>query len=133
PAGEIRVVGPLDSEQHKSYRLTVQLTDIHNDLDPAKRRSRLCEVTVHLQTLRKEPLVIVRAEAVWHPPAWFVAVLTVSGTLLLAALGCMTRTLLGWGGRPACCFQASQKGGGAWAEHGPCHNPLQCPGDTQVG
>lgn len=49
PAGEIRVVGPLDSEQHKSYRLTVRLTDIHNDLDPAKRRSRLCEVTVHLQ------------------------------------------------------------------------------------
>lgn len=35
-----------------------------------------------------------RTEAVWHPPAWFVAVLTVSGALLLAALGCMTRTLL---------------------------------------
>ncbi|XP_029852102.1 cadherin-related family member 4 [Aquila chrysaetos chrysaetos] len=208
--GEIRVVGPLDSEQHKSYRLTVRLTDIHNDLDPAKRRSRLCDVTVHLQavpdqapvctpevqelritarsgsrqsvtrlacqsspngamlaytitggnedgrfqlegntlfyladdlaeprtfvllvevqggpgaprhsttvalvvhvtprstpvppstttprtTLRKEPLVVVRTEAVWHPPAWFVAVLTVSGALLLAALGCMARTLL---------------------------------------
>ncbi|NXJ51321.1 CDHR4 protein, partial [Spizaetus tyrannus] len=208
--GEIRVVGPLDSEQHKSYRLTVRLTDIHNDLDPAKRRSRLCDVTVHLQavpdqapvctpevqelritarsggrqsvtrlacqsspngamlaytitggnedgrfqlegntlfylpddlaeprtfvllvevrggpgaprrsttvalvvhvtprstpvppstttprtTLRKEPLVVVRTEAVWHPPAWFVAVLTVSGALLLATVGCMARTLL---------------------------------------
>lgn len=46
------------------------------------------------QTLQKEPLVVVRAEAVWNPPAWFVAVLTVSGALLLAALGCMARTLL---------------------------------------
>lgn len=46
------------------------------------------------QTLRKEPLVVVRTEAVWHPLAWFVAVLTVSGALLLAALGCMARTLL---------------------------------------
>ncbi|NXS71169.1 CDHR4 protein, partial [Pandion haliaetus] len=208
--GEIRVVGPLDSEQHKSYKLTVRLTDTHNDLDPAKRRSRLCDVTVHVQavpdqvpvcnpevqelrimarsggrqpvtrlacqsspdgamlaytitggnedgcfqlegntlfylpddlaeprtfvllvevqgspsvphrstmvalvvhitprstpvppstttlrmTLRKEPLVIVRTEAAWHPPAWFVAVLTVSSALLLATLGCVARTLL---------------------------------------
>ncbi|NXN93144.1 CDHR4 protein, partial [Rhinopomastus cyanomelas] len=204
--GEIRVVGPLDSQQHKSYRLTVQLTDTHNDLDPVKRRSCLCEVTVRLQavsdkapvcspevqelritavwggrqlitrllcqgspdgtvlaysitegnedgrfwlegntvfylpdnlieprtfvllvevwkggpsafrhstvvalvvhitprstllppstmtpqtTLHREPLVVTRTEAVWHPPAWFVAVLTLSGALLLATLGYM--------------------------------------------
>uniref|UniRef100_A0A8D0FLA7 Uncharacterized protein n=1 Tax=Strix occidentalis caurina TaxID=311401 RepID=A0A8D0FLA7_STROC len=80
--GEIRVVGPLDSQQHKSYRLTVRLTDTHNDLDLAKSRSRLCDVAVRLQ-----PLVVTRTEAVWHPPAWFVAVLTVSGILLLATLG----------------------------------------------
>ncbi|NWI62671.1 CDHR4 protein, partial [Todus mexicanus] len=202
--GEIRVVGPLDSRRHRSYRLTVRLTDTRNDLDPAKRRSRLCDVSVRLQavpdqtpvctpdvqelrvtagwggrqpvtrlvcqgspdgaalvyaiaggnedrhfrlegntvfflpnelaeprtfvllvevwgspgaprrstvvalvvhvtpwstpvppsttarrtTLRKEPLVIARTETVWHPPAWFVAVLTVSSALLLAALGC---------------------------------------------
>lgn len=49
PTGEIRVVGPLDSQRHKSYRLTVRLTDTRNDLDPAKRRSCLCDVTVHLQ------------------------------------------------------------------------------------
>ncbi|XP_074770707.1 cadherin-related family member 4 [Athene noctua] len=208
--GEIRVVGPLDSQQHKSYRLTVRLTDTHNDLDLAKRRSRLCNVAVHLQavpdqppvcspevqelritagsggrqpitrlacqgspdsavlaytitggnkdgsfrlegntlfylpddlaeprtfvllvevwvssstprrstmvalvvhvtprstlvppttttqrtTLQKEPLVVTWTESVWHPPAWFVAVLTVSGILLLATLGCTAWSLL---------------------------------------
>ncbi|NXJ78284.1 CDHR4 protein, partial [Trogon melanurus] len=232
--GEIRVVGALDSQQHKSYRLTVRLTDTHNDLDPAKRRSRLCDVTVRVRvqtrwvnssgckphgyhtasphpwqavpdqaplctpevqelwitagsgsrqpvtslacqgspdgtaltyaitggnedehfrlerntifyfpgdlaeprtfvllvevwgsssatrrstvvglvvhitprsttvapttttqhrTLQKEPLVVTRTEAVWRPPAWFVAVLTISGTLLLAVLGCVSRSL----------------------------------------
>ncbi|NXL11981.1 CDHR4 protein, partial [Mesembrinibis cayennensis] len=208
--GEIRVVGPLDSQQHKSYRLMVRLTDTLNDLDPAKQQSRLCDVTVHLQavpdqapvctpevqelqimarsgsrqpvtrlacqgspataalaytiaggnedgrfqlegntlfyfpgdlaeprtfvllvevwggpsaprrstvvalvvhvtprstpvppstitrrtTLWKEPLVVARTEAAWNPPAWFVVVLTVSGALLLATLGCMARSLL---------------------------------------
>ncbi|NXS14868.1 CDHR4 protein, partial [Neodrepanis coruscans] len=209
--GEIRVVGPLDSQQQKSYRLVVRLTDTHNDLDPAKRHSRLCDVSVRLQavpdqlpvcvpevqelritagspgsrqpvtrlachgspdgptltytivggnedgqfrlegnnviylpndraephtfvllvkvwggsgarrrstvvalvvhvtpwsppvppstttqhtTVLKEPLVVTRTEAVWHPPAWFVAVLTVSGALLLATLGCVAWNLL---------------------------------------
>ncbi|XP_059712184.1 cadherin-related family member 4 [Haemorhous mexicanus] len=210
--GEIRVVGPLDSQQQKSYRLVVRLTDTHNDLDLRKRRSRLCDVSVRLQavpdqlpvcipevqelritagspgsrqpvtrlvcqggpdsalltynivggnedgrfrlegntlvylpsdraephpfvllvevwggsggrrrrsslvalvvhvtprstplppstttqhtTLQKEPLVVLQTEAVWHPPAWFVAVLTISGVLLLATLGCMARNLL---------------------------------------
>ncbi|XP_054694308.1 cadherin-related family member 4 isoform X1 [Grus americana] len=209
--GEIRVVGPLDFQRQKSYRLTVQLTDTRNDLDPAKRRSRLCDVAVRLQqpvldqapvctpevqelqitarlgsrqpvtrlacqgspdgvtlsyaiaggnedgrfrlegntlfylsddlpepctfvllvevwgspgvprhstvvalvvhvtprstpvppstttrrtTLQKEPLIITLTEVSWHPPAWFVAVLTISGALLLAALGCVARSLL---------------------------------------
>ncbi|NWH95534.1 CDHR4 protein, partial [Aegithalos caudatus] len=209
--GEIRVVGSLDSQQQKNYRLVVRLTDTHNDLDLRKRQSRLCDVSVRLQavpdplpvcvqevqelritagspgsrqpvtrlvchsspdsaalaytivggneagrfrlegntlvylpndrvephpfvllvevwggsgarrrssvvalvvhvtprstpvppstttqrtTLQKEPLVVVWTEAVWHPPAWFVAVLTVSGALLLATLGCMARNLL---------------------------------------
>ncbi|NXN14140.1 CDHR4 protein, partial [Indicator maculatus] len=203
--GEIRVVGPLDSQRHGSYRLSVRLTDTQNDVDPAKRRSCLCDVTVRLQavpdqapvcipevqelwivagpgsrqsvtslvcqgspnntaltyaiaggnkdgrfrmegntifylpndlsepctyvllvkvwsspgaprrstvvalvihvtpwstpeppstttqhtTLQKEPLVITRTVAVWHPPAWFVAVLTLSSALLLVTLGCM--------------------------------------------
>ncbi|NWU04902.1 CDHR4 protein, partial [Cephalopterus ornatus] len=209
--GEIRVVGPLDSQQQKSYRLVVRLTDTRNDLDLAKRLSRLCDVSVRLQavpdqvpvctpevqelritagspgsrqpvtrlachgspdsatltytivggnedgrfrlegntviylpndqveprtfvllvevwggsgarrrstvvalvvhvtpwstpvppstttqhtTLQKEPLVVTRTEVVWHPPAWFVAVLTISGTLLLVILGCTARSLL---------------------------------------
>ncbi|XP_030914079.1 cadherin-related family member 4 [Geospiza fortis] len=79
--GEIRVVGPLDSQQHKSYRLVVRLTDTHHDLDPRKRQSRLCDVSV-------------QTEAAWHPPAWFVAVLSISGVLLLATLGCTARSLL---------------------------------------
>ncbi|NWR61382.1 CDHR4 protein, partial [Bucorvus abyssinicus] len=208
--GEIRVVGSLDSQRHQTYRLTVRLTDTRNDVDLAKRRNRLCDVTVLLQavlvqapvctpevqelritagsgshqpvtrlacqgrpssavlaytiaagnedgrfrlegntvfylpndpaeprtfvllveawggtvaprrstvvalvvhitprstpvpsstttqgtTLQKEPLVVTRMEAVWHPPAWFVAVLTISGALLLATLGCLARSLL---------------------------------------
>ncbi|NWW21437.1 CDHR4 protein, partial [Falcunculus frontatus] len=209
--GEIRVVGPLDSQQQKSYRLLVRLTDTHNDLDLNKRQSCLCNVSVRLQavpdqlpvcvpevqelwitagspgsrqpvtrlachsspdsaglthtivggnedgrfrlegntlvylpndraepctfvllvevwggsgarrrssmvalvvhvtpwstpvppstttqhtTLQKEPLVVTQTEAVWHPPAWFVAVLTISGALLLATLGCVARNLL---------------------------------------
>ncbi|NWH78806.1 CDHR4 protein, partial [Piaya cayana] len=208
--GELRVVGPLDSQRQRSYRLVVRLRDTHNDLNPAKRWSRLCDVAVRLQavpdqaplctpevqelsitaglgsrqpvtrlvcqgspdgatlaytitggnedgrfrlegntlfyipddlaephtyvllvevwgspsarrrstvvalvvhvtprstpvppsttarrtTRRREPRVITRTEAVWHPPAWFVAVLTVSGMLLLAALGCVARNLL---------------------------------------
>ncbi|NXH22228.1 CDHR4 protein, partial [Bucco capensis] len=218
--GEIRVVGPLESQQYKSYKLPVQLTDIHNDLDPTKRRSRLCDLTVRLQavpdqapvctpevqelwivagsysrqpvtrlacqgspdgatlayiitggneerrfqlqgntvfylpddlaeprtfvllvkvwsspgvphrstmvalvvhiipwstpvppstttwhtTLQKEPLVVVRTEAVWHPPAWFVAVLTISSALLLATLGCTARSLLCRGFMAAFCL-----------------------------
>ncbi|NXM33529.1 CDHR4 protein, partial [Oxyruncus cristatus] len=219
--GEIRVVGPLDSQQQKSYRLVVRLTDTRNDLDLAKRHSRLCDVSVRLQavpdqvpvctpevqelritagspgsrqpvtrfachgspdgatltytiaggnedgrfwlegntigyfptdqvepctfvllvevwggsaarrrstvvalvvhvtprstpvppstttqhtTLQKEPLVVTRTEVVWHPPAWFVAVLTISGTLLLATLGCTARSLLCRPGlKPALC------------------------------
>ncbi|NXS98076.1 CDHR4 protein, partial [Jacana jacana] len=208
--GEIRVVGPLDSQRYKSYRLTVRLTDTRNDLDPTNRLSRLCDVVVHLQavlnqapvctpevqelrimaglggrqpvtrlacqgspngatlayaitggnedgrfrlegnnlfylpddlaeprtfvllvevwggssasqprttvalvvhvtpqttpmppssttqqtTLQREPLVITRTEVMWNPPAWFVAVLTISSTLLLAILGCTARSLL---------------------------------------
>uniref|UniRef100_A0A663MIS9 Cadherin related family member 4 n=1 Tax=Athene cunicularia TaxID=194338 RepID=A0A663MIS9_ATHCN len=198
--GEIRVVGPLDSQQHKSYRLTVRLTDTHNDLDLANprgchtssphsqqavpdqppvctpevqelritagsggrqpvtrlacqgspdnavlayaitggnedgrfrlegntlfylpddlaepctfvllvevwvsssipRRSTMVALVVHVTprstlTLRKEPLVVTWTESVWHPPAWFVAVLTVSGILLLATLGCTAWSLL---------------------------------------
>ncbi|NXB04655.1 CDHR4 protein, partial [Cnemophilus loriae] len=50
--------------------------------------------TTQHTTLQKEPLVITQTEAVWQPPAWFVAVLTISGVLLLATLGCTARNLL---------------------------------------
>ncbi|NWZ33575.1 CDHR4 protein, partial [Brachypodius atriceps] len=75
----------------------------------ARRRSSLVARVVHVTprstpvppstttqhtTPQKEPLVVVQTEAVWHPPAWFVAVLTISGALLLVTLGCMARSLL---------------------------------------
>ncbi|XP_074406185.1 cadherin-related family member 4 isoform X3 [Zonotrichia albicollis] len=231
--GEIRVVGALDSQRHKSYRLVVRLTDTHHDLDPRKRQSRLCDVSVRLQavpdqlpectpevqelritagspgsrqpvtrllchgspdsapltytivggnedgrfrmegntlvylpgaraepqpsvllvevgsgsggrrrsslvalvvqvtprstpvpastttqrtTLQKEPLVVLHTEAVWHPPAWFVAVLTISGVLLLATLGCTARSLLCSKRAPGKLFLAKSSWG--VVEHG---------------
>uniref|UniRef100_A0A8C4K896 Cadherin related family member 4 n=1 Tax=Dromaius novaehollandiae TaxID=8790 RepID=A0A8C4K896_DRONO len=246
-AGEIYVVGPLDYERQKSYRLTVKMTDTHNDLDPANRRSCLCDVAVHVPvctpevqelriiakpatrqpvtrlacqgsrngatlsyaiirgeeqlsccdrhfrlegntlfhvpnghaeprtfvllvevwggpsvprrsttvmlvvhvipwtttTLWKEPLVITRTEATWNPPAWFVAVLTVSGALLLATLGCMARTLLSRRGPPhhhpmapwAAVFCFPQGSGLAWVwgmgemgagQREPCTTMAEC-------
>lgn len=50
------MVGPLDSQRYKRYRLMVRLTDTGNDLDPAKQWSRLCDVVVRLQ---------VRVQAWW--------------------------------------------------------------------
>lgn len=43
------MVGSLDSQQQKNYRLVVRLTDTHNDLDLRKRQSCLCDVSVRLQ------------------------------------------------------------------------------------
>lgn len=34
-----------------------------------------------------------RTVAVWYPPAWFVAMLTVAGVLLLASLGCLAQSI----------------------------------------
>ncbi|POI35298.1 hypothetical protein CIB84_000950 [Bambusicola thoracicus] len=55
--GEIRVVGPLSPPRRAGYRLTVRLTDSHNDLDPGNRRSHLCDVAVRLQAVpQRAPL-----------------------------------------------------------------------------
>ncbi|XP_050835499.1 cadherin-related family member 4 [Serinus canaria] len=253
--GEIRVVGPLDSQQQKSYRLVVRLTDTHNDLDLRKRRSRLCDVSVRLQavpeqlpvcipevqelritagspgsrqpvtrlvcqggpdstlltynivggnedgrfrlegntlvylpsdraephpfvllvevwggsggrrrssvvalvvhvtprstpvppstttqhtTLQKEPLVVLQMEAVWHPPAWFVAVLTISGVLLLATLGCVARNLLCSSRAPGKLFLAKSSwdvvehsGGKEEQTHPQASSPGQFDGHAQ--
>ncbi|NWT58868.1 CDHR4 protein, partial [Erythrocercus mccallii] len=55
--GEMRVVGSLDSQQQKNYRLLVRLTDTHNDLDLRKRQSCLCDVSVRLQAV-PDPLPV---------------------------------------------------------------------------
>ncbi|NXA33365.1 CDHR4 protein, partial [Eudromia elegans] len=52
--GWIYVVGPLERGRQRSYRLTVRLTDTHNDVDPAKRRRCLCDVAVHVQAVLGE-------------------------------------------------------------------------------
>ncbi|XP_066183138.1 cadherin-related family member 4 [Sylvia atricapilla] len=246
--GEILVVGSLDSQQ-QNYRLVVRLTDTHNDLDPRKRQSRLCDVSVRLQavpdprpvcipdvqelritagspgsrqpvtrlacrsgpdsaaltytivggnedgrfrlegntlvylpndrasprpfvlvvevwggsaarrlssvvavvvhvtprstpvppsattqhtTLQREPLVVMQTEAVWHPPAWFVAVLTVSGALLVATLGCLARNLLCSNRAPGKLFLAKRSWRGK-EEQGDPHasSPGQCDGRAQ--
>nr|XP_047910331.1 cadherin-related family member 4 isoform X1 [Anser cygnoides] len=244
-SGEIRVVGPLGSLPRTSYRLPVRLTDTHNDLDPANRRSRLCNVAVRLQavpeprctpevqelwitagrgsrqpvthlacwgdpdttalsyaivggnedgrfrldgsalsyvpdglaeprtfvllvevwggpgaprrstvvalvvhvtprsttvpasttarhtTPRKKPLVVTRTEAVWRPPAWFVAVLTVSGVLLLASLSCLARSLVCSRRAPSKLLLAER-----WVPHGrvggtgSCNVPAARQGDV---
>ncbi|XP_068550315.1 cadherin-related family member 4 isoform X5 [Anas acuta] len=84
---------------------------------PGASRSTVVAVVVHVTprsttvppstttrrtTPRKEPLVVMRMVAVWHPPAWFVAVLTVAGVLLLASLGCLARSI-------ACSSRAPSK------------------------
>nr|XP_038041675.1 cadherin-related family member 4 isoform X2 [Anas platyrhynchos] len=84
---------------------------------PGASRSTVVAVVVHVTprsttvppstttrrtTPRKEPLVVMRTVAVWHPPAWFVAVLTVAGVLLLASLGCLAQSI-------ACSSRAPSK------------------------
>ncbi|XP_019360693.1 PREDICTED: cadherin-related family member 4 isoform X1 [Gavialis gangeticus] len=49
-----------------------------------------------LTTPRKEPLVITRTDYFWEPTPWFMVVLTISGILLLAALGWLAWGLLCW-------------------------------------
>ncbi|XP_063267230.1 cadherin-related family member 4 isoform X2 [Prinia subflava] len=119
----------------------------------ARHRSTLVALVVHVTprstpvppstttqhtTLRKEPLVVLQTEAVWLPPAWFVAVLTISGALLLATLGCMARNLLCRNWAPGKLFLAKSSwdvvehsGGKKEQGHPRASSPRQCDGRAQ--
>lgn len=47
--GEVRLLGPLDYELQKSYRLTVLLTDHSQDQDPTCHRSGSCTITIEVE------------------------------------------------------------------------------------
>ncbi|XP_042092132.1 cadherin-related family member 4 isoform X3 [Ovis aries] len=49
--GEVRLLGPLDYELQKSYRLTVLLTDHSQDQDPTCHRSGSCTITIEVEEL----------------------------------------------------------------------------------
>uniref|UniRef100_A0A7M4FFA6 Cadherin related family member 4 n=1 Tax=Crocodylus porosus TaxID=8502 RepID=A0A7M4FFA6_CROPO len=95
-SGRICVLRPLDYERQTTYQLTVKLQDVHNDVDPTFQRSVSCNITINVQTPRKEPLVITRTDYFWEPTPWFMVVLTISSILLLAALGWLAWGLLCW-------------------------------------
>ncbi|XP_012925584.1 cadherin-related family member 4 isoform X3 [Heterocephalus glaber] len=48
-SGEVLLLGPLDYEQQKLYRLTVLLIDHGQDWDPTHRRSSSCTITIEVE------------------------------------------------------------------------------------
>ncbi|XP_042092134.1 cadherin-related family member 4 isoform X6 [Ovis aries] len=93
--GEVRLLGPLDYELQKSYRLTVLLTDHSQDQDPTCHRSGSCTITIEVEVpSRMTPLLVTDTEVFWQPEPWFVVVLTVTGALLLLGLGWFLSWLL---------------------------------------
>ncbi|XP_067417250.1 cadherin-related family member 4 [Emydura macquarii macquarii] len=95
---------PAGSAVPRTFELLVEVTDSRS----VPRHSTTATLIVHVTpwttttpsttttrtTLRKGPLVVTRTERFWAPPPWFVAVLTVSGALLLAALAWLAWKLL---------------------------------------
>ncbi|XP_044790329.2 cadherin-related family member 4 isoform X7 [Bubalus bubalis] len=93
--GEVRLLGPLDYELQKSYRLTVLLTDHSQDQDPTCHRSGSCTITIEVEVpSRMTPLLVTDTEVFWQPEPWFVVVLTVTSALLLLGLGWFLSWLL---------------------------------------
>ncbi|XP_034853416.1 cadherin-related family member 4 [Mirounga leonina] len=48
-SGEVHLLGPLDYELQKLYRLTVLVTDQSQDQDPTHRRSGSCTITIEVE------------------------------------------------------------------------------------
>ncbi|XP_070632811.1 cadherin-related family member 4 isoform X16 [Bos indicus] len=93
--GEVHLLGPLDYEMQKSYRLTVLLTDHSQDQDPTCHRSGSCTITIEVEVpSRMTPLLVTDTEVFWQPEPWFVVVLTVTSALLLLGLGWFLSWLL---------------------------------------
>ncbi|KAM6169905.1 cadherin-related family member 4 [Rhynchocyon petersi] len=52
-SGEVRLLGPLDYEQQRLYRLIVQLTDHGQDQDPTSHRSGSCTITIEVEDVNE--------------------------------------------------------------------------------
>ncbi|XP_007953544.1 cadherin-related family member 4 [Orycteropus afer afer] len=52
-SGEVHLLGPLDYEQQKLYRLTVQLIDHGQDQDPTCHRSGSCTITIEVEDVNE--------------------------------------------------------------------------------
>ncbi|XP_039693708.1 cadherin-related family member 4 isoform X2 [Pteropus medius] len=48
-SGEVRLLGPLDYEQQRMYRLIVLVTDHSQDQDPTYHRSGSCTITIEIE------------------------------------------------------------------------------------
>ncbi|XP_038596042.1 cadherin-related family member 4 [Tachyglossus aculeatus] len=53
--GQIFLLGPLDYETQRSYKLTISLTDWGQDQDPTKHLSGSCTITIEVQDVNDNP------------------------------------------------------------------------------
>ncbi|XP_059124606.1 cadherin-related family member 4 isoform X8 [Peromyscus eremicus] len=94
-SGEIHLLGPLDYEQQRWYKIIILLIDHSQDWDLNRHRSGSCTVTIEVEvSSTMTPLIVTEVEAFWKPEPWFVVVLTATGAVLLLALGWLLSRIL---------------------------------------
>nr|XP_019579394.1 PREDICTED: cadherin-related family member 4 isoform X2 [Rhinolophus sinicus] len=54
-SGEVHLLGPLDYEQQRLYRLTVLVTDHSQDQDPTRHLSGSCTITIEVEDVNDHP------------------------------------------------------------------------------
>ncbi|XP_038938764.1 cadherin-related family member 4 isoform X15 [Rattus norvegicus] len=94
-SGELHLLGPLDYEQQRLYRIVILLIDHSQDWDLNSHRSGSCTITIEVEvSSTMTPLIVTDVEAFWKPEPWFVVVLTATGAVLLLALGWLLGRIL---------------------------------------
>ncbi|ERE75623.1 cadherin-related family member 4-like protein [Cricetulus griseus] len=94
-SGELHLLGPLDYEQQRLYRITVLLIDHSQDWNLNHHRSGSCTVTIEVEvSSTMTPLIVTDVETFWKPEPWFVVVLTTTGAAFLLALGWLLSRVL---------------------------------------
>nr|BAB24464.1 unnamed protein product [Mus musculus] len=92
---ELHLLGPLDYEQQRLYKITILLIDHSQDWDLNSHRSGSCTITIEVEvSSTMTPLIVTELEAFWKPEPWFVVVLTATGAVLLLALGWLLSRIL---------------------------------------
>ncbi|CAO2633595.1 Cadherin-related family member 4 [Lemmus lemmus] len=92
---ELHLLGPLDYEQQRLYRIIILLIDHSQDWDLNRRRSGSCTITIEVEvSSTMTPLIVTEIEAFWKPEPWFVVVLTATGAVFLLALGWLLSRIL---------------------------------------